>query len=65
MANKFKHPLMKNNILRSDLDELINFLEQDDPILTQSTNVKAFEATVTGVPPPDGVKVIEPVGTAV
>ena len=43
MANKFKHPLMKNNILRSDLDALINFLEQDDPILTQSTNVKAFE----------------------
>ena len=24
-------------------DALINFLEQDDPILTQSTNVKAFE----------------------
>jgi len=43
MASKFKHPLMENNILRSDLDALINFLEQDDPILTQSTNVKAFE----------------------
>ncbi len=36
-------PLMRNNISRSDLDALIGFLQQDDPILTQSANVKAFE----------------------
>ena len=38
-----KYPLMKNNILRSDLDHLIKFLQQEDPILTQSKNVKIFE----------------------
>ena len=38
-----KYPLMKNNILRSDLDELIKFLKQKDPILTQSKNVRLFE----------------------
>tara|TARA_Y100000590_G_scaffold248672_1_gene279394 strand:- start:5460 stop:6629 length:1170 start_codon:yes stop_codon:yes gene_type:complete len=37
------HPLMKNNITRDDLDVLIRFLQQEDPILTQSSNVKAFE----------------------
>jgi CDP-4-dehydro-6-deoxyglucose reductase, E1 len=36
-------PLMKNNITRADLDALIEFLQQDDPILTQSQNVRAFE----------------------
>lgn len=36
-------PLMKNNITRADLDALIEFLRQDDPILTQSHNVRAFE----------------------
>ncbi|OUV99215.1 MAG: CDP-4-keto-6-deoxy-D-glucose-3-dehydrase [Betaproteobacteria bacterium TMED156] len=36
-------PLMKNNINRHDLDSVIEFLSQDDPILTQSSNVKAFE----------------------
>jgi len=36
-------PLMRNNITRSDLDALIEFLKQDDPILTQSKNVEAFE----------------------
>src|ERR1700740_3042538 len=36
-------PLMKNNIAREDLDALIKFLQQDDPILTQSKNVAAFE----------------------
>ncbi len=34
---------MKNNISRADLDAVIKFLKQDDPILTQSTNVAAFE----------------------
>lgn len=36
-------PLMANNIVRDDLDALIEFLKQDDPILTQSSNVRAFE----------------------
>jgi len=36
-------PLMRNNITRADLDALIGFLEADDPILTQSQNVRAFE----------------------
>jgi CDP-4-dehydro-6-deoxyglucose reductase, E1 len=36
-------PLMKNNIAREDLDAVIQFLRQDDPILTQSNNVTAFE----------------------
>jgi len=36
-------PLMRNNISRADLDSLIDFLKQDDPILTQSQNVRAFE----------------------
>lgn len=37
-------PLMNNNITREDLDALIAFLQQDDPILTQSKNVRQFEA---------------------
>jgi len=36
-------PLMVNNIIRQDLDELIGYLSQDDPRLTQSENVKLFE----------------------
>ncbi len=36
-------PLMKNNIEREDLDGLIKYLQQDDPILTQSKQVEAFE----------------------
>ncbi len=39
-----KFPLMRNNILREDLDSVIEYLQQMDPILTQSTNVKAFES---------------------
>jgi CDP-4-dehydro-6-deoxyglucose reductase, E1 len=39
-----KFPLMRNNILREDLDAVIEYLKQDDPILTNGTNVKAFEA---------------------
>lgn len=38
----FKWPLMKNNITREDMNELINFLKEDN-ILTQSKNVSAFE----------------------
>jgi CDP-6-deoxy-D-xylo-4-hexulose-3-dehydrase len=36
-------PLMENNIAREDLDAVIKFLQQDDPILTQSKNVASFE----------------------
>lgn len=36
-------PLMRNNISRSDLDALMRFLSQDDPILTQASNVVKFE----------------------
>jgi CDP-6-deoxy-D-xylo-4-hexulose-3-dehydrase len=36
-------PLMRNNISRADLDAVIAHLKQEDPILTQSSNVRAFE----------------------
>ena len=36
-------PLMRNNISRSDLDAVIAYLQQEDPIMTQSSNVRAFE----------------------
>jgi CDP-4-dehydro-6-deoxyglucose reductase, E1 len=39
-----KYPLMRNNILREDLDAVIKHLKQDDPILTHGSNVSAFEA---------------------
>jgi CDP-6-deoxy-D-xylo-4-hexulose-3-dehydrase len=35
--------LMKNNITREDLDAVIRFLADDEPILTQSAQVQAFE----------------------
>jgi CDP-4-dehydro-6-deoxyglucose reductase, E1 len=39
-----KYPLMRNNILRSDLDAVIDHLRQDDPILTNGPKVREFEA---------------------
>ena len=39
-----KFPLMRNNIFREDLDAVIDHLKQDDPILTNGPNVRAFEA---------------------
>ncbi len=39
-----KFPLMRNNILREDLDAVIRYLQQDDPILTHAANVRGFEA---------------------
>lgn len=39
-----RYPLMRNNVLREDLDAVIEHLRQDDPILTQGANVRAFEA---------------------
>jgi len=34
---------MRNNIHREDLDAIIEHLKQDDPILTNGSNVRAFE----------------------
>ncbi len=34
---------MRNNILRDDLDAIIEHLKQDDPILTNGANVREFE----------------------
>lgn len=39
-----KFPLMRNNILREDLDAVIEHLKQDDPILTNGPKVREFEA---------------------
>jgi len=36
-------PLMRNNISRADLAAVIDFLKQEEPILTQSKQVEAFE----------------------
>ena len=36
-------PLMQNNITREDLDAAIAYLRQEDPILTQSSNVRSFD----------------------
>jgi CDP-4-dehydro-6-deoxyglucose reductase, E1 len=36
-------PLMQNNISRENLDDVISYLQKDDPILTASSNVKKFE----------------------
>ena len=38
-----KYPLMRSNILRSELDAVIEHLKQDDPILTNGPNCRAFE----------------------
>src|SRR5437764_4808284 len=38
-----KYPLMRNNILREDLDAVIAHLEQEDPRLTHGAEVRAFE----------------------
>jgi CDP-6-deoxy-D-xylo-4-hexulose-3-dehydrase len=35
---------MRNNILRNDLDAVIDHLRQEDPILTNGPNVRAFES---------------------
>ena len=42
--NIMKYPLMRNNFDRTDLDEVINLLKQDDPRLTNGTNVQDFES---------------------
>jgi CDP-6-deoxy-D-xylo-4-hexulose-3-dehydrase len=40
---KLTWPLMHNNIVRSDLDKMIEYLHQDDPKLTHGPLVKNFE----------------------
>ena len=42
MKNKFSHPLMENNITKSDINKVIEFLKKN-PILTQNKMVKKFE----------------------
>ncbi|MFO0964562.1 MAG: DegT/DnrJ/EryC1/StrS aminotransferase family protein [Gemmataceae bacterium] len=42
-TEKLDWPLMKNNISRADLDDVIALLQADDPVLTQARNVRAFE----------------------
>jgi CDP-6-deoxy-D-xylo-4-hexulose-3-dehydrase len=42
-AFRLSWPLMRQNILREDLDAVCALLQQDDPILTQSRQVRAFE----------------------
>jgi CDP-6-deoxy-D-xylo-4-hexulose-3-dehydrase len=42
-AGGLSWPLMQNNITRADLDAVIDYLRQDDPILTHSAHVRAFE----------------------
>ncbi len=39
-----RFPLMRNNILREDLDAVIEHLKQNDPILTNGRNVRDFES---------------------
>jgi CDP-6-deoxy-D-xylo-4-hexulose-3-dehydrase len=34
---------MRNNVAREDLDALVDYLRQDEPMLTQSAQVRAFE----------------------
>lgn len=42
--SSFDWPLMRNNILREDIDAVINYLQSNgDVVLTQSKNVEAFE----------------------
>ena len=38
-----KYPLMKNNIIREDLDAVIEHLKKDNPMLTNGANVRLFE----------------------
>ena len=43
VTNTLNWPLMDNNVTREDLDVVIDFLQQDVPILTQSKQVRQFE----------------------
>lgn len=41
---KLRFPLMRNNIVRKDLDAVIRHLQKDDPILTNGPECAAFES---------------------
>ena len=43
IMTELQWPLMHNNITRSDLDKMIEYLKQDDPKLTHGPLVKKFE----------------------
>ena len=43
LKKKIKFPLMRNNILRCDLNEIIRYLKKQDPILTNGKKVREFE----------------------
>ena len=43
MQTNIKWPLMNNNLLREDLDSVIELLKQEDPKLTNGPKVKEFE----------------------
>ena len=43
MKTKIRFPLMRNNILKKDLDHVIRYLKKPDPILTNGKKVKEFE----------------------
>ena len=43
MKKKYHYPLVKNNILKKDLDKVIIYLKKKDPVLTQSKFTKKFE----------------------
>lgn len=42
MSNKIKFPLMRNNIIKNDINQIISFLKKDN-ILTQNRQVLKFE----------------------
>lgn len=43
LKKKIRFPLMRNNILKSDLNEIIKYLRKQDPILTNGKKVREFE----------------------
>jgi len=43
MPTNIKWPLMNNNLLRMDLDSVIELLKQDDPKLTNGPKIREFE----------------------
>ena len=43
MQTNIKWPLMNNNLLREDLDSVIELLKQEDPKLTNGPKVREFE----------------------
>ena len=43
LKKSIRFPLMRNNILKRDLDEIIKYLKKKDPILTNGEKVREFE----------------------